>query len=74
MNDIKVDPALKNIINVYDNLKHPNEDCQKIKDEWKKYCDCLNNSKINCNKEQESCRNTFNNYFICYIEDKKIKN
>jgi hypothetical protein len=59
---------MKNIINIYDNKVHSNPECQKIKEEWKKYCDCLNKNKI-CLKERQECIKSFNDYYVCYINN-----
>ena len=59
----------KNVININENAKYSDEECQEIKNKWKKYCECLNSAKI-CIKEQKACINTFDNYYICQINDK----
>ena len=64
------DDLVKNVINIYDNKNHSNQECQKIKEEWKKYCDCLNKNNI-CLKERKECIKSFNEYYLCHINNSK---
>jgi tRNA 2-selenouridine synthase SelU len=62
---------IKNVINIYDKKKHNNVECQKIKEEWEKYCYCLKESKL-CVKERKDCLLLFDNYYKCHINSEKM--
>ena len=34
----KFNEITKNVINIYDDIPHPNQKCQDIKEEWMKFC------------------------------------
>jgi hypothetical protein len=70
-NNIVNNNRLNNVVNVYDEKKHSNVECQKIKEEWEKNCDCLKDSN-KCLKERKDCLHIFDNYYKCHINQKNI--
>jgi hypothetical protein len=67
---------IQNVINIYDDTPHPNKKCQDTKEDWMKYCFTTSYKKhtnFEFYKGSETCNNLFNDYYKCYVDDKKIK-
>ncbi len=64
---------IQNVINVYDDIPHPNKKCQNIKEEWMKYCFTTSSKQhktFEFYKGSKTCNNLFNNYYECFVNDK----
>ena len=58
-----------NIINIYDDAPHPNEECQNLKTEWITYCDNLNRKNNSALQNYERCSFLFSKYYECFFAD-----
>ena len=71
--DVLTPNIYKDLINIYDKEKHPNETCQKIKTDWVKHCDRLNNNKLSNEivlfKSIVQCNKIFDSYYKCCINN-----
>jgi hypothetical protein len=69
----KYNEIFKNVINIYDDMPHPNQKCQDIKEEWIKFCFHTRNKKHKnflFYKGSQTCNELFNDYYECFIDDK----
>ena len=65
---------IKDVINIYDETTHPNIKCQGLKEEWSQFCfHSKNNTHKNFKfyKGSQYCNQIFNNYYECFVNDKK---
>jgi len=75
----KYNEIVKNVINIYDDIPHPNKKCNDIKEEWTKHCFYNENKK---NKKHQNfvfykgsqvCNKLFNEYYECFLKDNTEK-
>lgn len=67
---------IKDVINIFDEIKHPNIKCQYTKEEWMNFCFHTRNKSHKTflyYKGSQYCNKLFNDYYECFVEDKKIK-
>jgi len=72
----KYSEIIKDVINIYDKEIHPNQKCQDYKEEWMTYCFSTNNKKHQTflfYKGTRICNELFNNYYECFVNDKRNK-
>ena len=68
---------IKDVINIYDVIPHTNQKCQDIKEDWTKHCFFNENKKHKKHEDflfykgSETCNGLFNNYYKCFVKDKK---
>jgi len=68
----KFNEITKKVINIYDDIPHPNKKCQDIKEEWTKFCFYNENKKHKdflYYKGSQKCNELFNKYYECFIND-----
>jgi hypothetical protein len=69
----KYNEITKRVINIYDNMPHPNPKCQDIKEDWTKFCFYNENKKHKdflYYKGSQKCNELFNDYYECFVKDK----
>ena len=72
----KYNEIVKKVINIYDDMPHPNPKCQDIKEHWTKYCfynenkENIKHKEILYYKGSQKCNKLFNEYYECFINDK----
>ena len=75
----KYNEITKSVINIYDDIPHPNKKCQDTKEEWKIYCFYDENKENKKHKDflfykgSQTCNALFNDYYKCFVKDKTEK-